>query len=129
MSVGLYVVALQLSRNSLVSYTGIATVNKEMYIAVRRLTVVVRRKKLEKFKTNSWFPHHENVTAHRSLLVKDFLAKHNVTAQEPSPYSSDLSPTDFYFFSRLKSAMKGLAFVDTIKNATEELKRLLQNGF
>ena len=54
MSVGLYVVALQLSRNALVSFTGIATVNKEMYIAIlRRLTVVVRRKKLEKFKTNS----------------------------------------------------------------------------
>jgi len=111
MSVGLYVVALQLSRNALVSFTGIATVNKEMYIAIlRRLTVVVRRKKLEKFKTNSWFPHHENVTAHRSLLVKDFLAKYNVTAQEHSPYSSDLSPTDFYLFFSTKISNEGTCF-------------------
>jgi hypothetical protein len=82
-------------------------VNKEMYIAIlRRLMVMVRRKKFEKCKTNSWFSHHNNVPAHRSLLVKDFRAKYNVRAQENSPYSSDLSPTDFYLFSRLKSVMK-----------------------
>ena len=76
--------------------------NEEMYIAVlRRLMVVVRRKKLEKFKTISWFPHHDTVPAHRSLLVKYFLAKYNVTAQEHSPYLYDLSPADFYLFSHL----------------------------
>ena len=81
--------------------------NKDMYFAIlRRLTVMVRKEKLEKFKTKSWFPHHDNVPAHRSLLVKDFLAKYNVSAQEHYPYSSARSPTDFYLFSRLKSAMK-----------------------
>jgi len=70
-----------------------------MYIAIlRRLMVTVRRKKLEKFRTNSWFPHHDTVPAHRSILVKDFLAKYNVTAQEHSPYLSDLSPADFHQF-------------------------------
>ena len=104
--------------------------NKEIYIAIlRRLTVVVRRKKLEKFKTSGWFSHHDKVSAHRSLLVKDFVAKCNVTAQEHSPYSSGLSPADFYLFSRMNSALKDGAFVDIIKNATVELKRLLQNGF
>jgi hypothetical protein len=82
-----------------------------MYIAILcRLTVVVRRKKLEKYKTNSWFPHHDNVPAHRSLLVQDFLAKYNVTAQEHSLYTSDLFPADFYLFSGPKSALKGLRF-------------------
>jgi hypothetical protein len=99
-----------------------------MYIAIlRRLTVVVRRKEHEKFKTNGWFSHHDKVSAHRSLLIKDFVAKCNVTAQEHSPYSSGLSSTDFYLFSRINPTSG--AFVDIIKNATVELKRLLQNGF
>jgi hypothetical protein len=39
---------------------------------------------------------------------------------------------DFYLFPRLKSALKGRRFCDAtdiIKIATEELKRLSQNGF
>jgi len=34
-------------------------------------------RKLEK---NSWFFHQENAPAHRKFLVKDFLAKNNVTS-------------------------------------------------
>ena len=70
-----------------------------MYIAIlRRLMVPVRRKKLEKFKTNSWFLRHDTVPAHRSLLIKYFVTKCNVTAQEYSPYYFDLSPSDFTCF-------------------------------
>jgi len=45
---------------------------------------------------------------------------------------NNLVPADFYLFSRLKSALKGRRYcgaTDINKNATEELKRLLQNGF
>jgi hypothetical protein len=35
------------------------------------------------------------------LLVKDFLAKNNVTTLEHPPYSPDFSPADFYMFPRL----------------------------
>ena len=45
---------------------------------------------------------------------------------------NDRSTADFYLFPRLKSALKGLRYcgaTDINKNATEELKRLLQNGF
>jgi hypothetical protein len=65
-------------------------------------------------------------------LVKDFLAKSNVTTPKRPPHSPDLAPADFYLFSRLKSAAKGRSFCDAtdiIKNATEELKRLSQYGF
>jgi hypothetical protein len=51
---------------------------------------------------------------------------------EHPPYSPDLTPTNFYLFPRLKSALKGRHFFDAthiIKNATEELKRLSQNNF
>jgi hypothetical protein len=48
---------------------------------------VVRRKHPEKWRTNSWFLLHDNAPAHRSVLVKDFLGKNNVTAVKHPPYS------------------------------------------
>jgi len=51
-----------------------------MHIDVRRhLRDEVRRKRPEKWRTNSWFLHFDNAPAHRSVLVKNFLAKNNVT--------------------------------------------------
>jgi transposase len=86
----------------------------------------------KKWSTNSWFLFHHNAPAHRQVLIKDFLAKNNVTTLEDPPYYPDLAPADFYLFSRLKPALKRWCFCDTIdiiKNATEGLKRLSQNGF
>jgi len=65
-------------------------------------------------------------------LVKDFLAKENVTTLEHPPYSPDMSPPDFYLFPRIKSSSKGRRFcgaTDIIENELEELKRISQNGF
>ena len=55
-----------------------------------------------------------------------------MTSLEHSPYSPDLAVADCYLLPRLKSALKTRGFCeasDIIKNATEELKRLTQNGF
>jgi len=58
-------------------------VNKEMYIDIlRRLRDAVRRKRPEKWRTDSWFLLHDNAPAHRSVLVKDFLAKNSVTTSQ-----------------------------------------------
>ena len=46
---------------------------------LRRLRDEVRRKRTEKQRTNSCFHLHNNAPAHRSVLVKDSLAKNNVT--------------------------------------------------
>jgi histone-lysine N-methyltransferase SETMAR len=82
--------------------------SKEMHIDIlRRLRDAVRRKRPKKMRTNIWFLLHDNAPAHRSVLVKDFLAKNYVTKLEHPPYSPDLAPADFYLFSRLKSALKG----------------------
>jgi transposase len=109
------------------------TVNKVRYIYIfLRLRDEVRRKRPEKRRTNSWFLLHDNAPAHWSVFVKDFLAKNNVTILQHQPHSPDLAPVDFYQFLRLKSASKGRRFcdgADIIKNATEELKKLSQNGF
>jgi len=56
---------------------------------------------------------HDNAPAHGSVLVKDFLAKNNLTTLERlPPYSPYLPPTDFYLFPRRKSALKGRRFCD-----------------
>jgi hypothetical protein len=43
-----------------------------------------------------WFLLRDNAPAHRSVLVKDLLAKNNVTTQEHSPYIPDIAAADFY---------------------------------
>jgi transposase len=99
-----------------------------MYTGIlRRLRDAVRRKLPEKWRTNSWFLSLDNAPAHWSVLVKDFLAKNNVTTLEHFPYSPALATADFYLFPRLKSTLKRRRFCDAndiTKNATEELKRL-----
>jgi hypothetical protein len=65
-------------------------------------------------------------------LFKDFLAKRNVTTMLHPPQSPDLATAGFYLFTQLKTALKARGFcdaTDVIKNATEELKSLSQNGF
>jgi hypothetical protein len=58
-----------------------------MYIIiVRRRRDAVRKKRPEKLRTNSWFLLHDNAPAHRSVLVKDSLAKNDVTILQHSPY-------------------------------------------
>ena len=107
--------------------------NKEMYTDILRcLRDAVRRKPPEKQRTNSRFLLHDNGPAHRSVLVKDFLANNNVTTLEHTQHSPDLIPADFYLFPPFKTAMKGRRFCDVtdiIKNAAEELKMISQNCF
>jgi hypothetical protein len=77
----------------------------------------------KKRRTICRFLFHDNAPAHRSVLVKDFLAKKNVATLGHPP---TLAAADFYVFHRLKSALKGRRFGDAsdiIKNATAELKR------
>jgi hypothetical protein len=57
------------------------------------------------------FDLHDNAPAHRPVLVKDFLAKNNMTTLEHLHILPDLHPADFHPFRRLKSALKDCAFV------------------
>jgi transposase len=89
-------------------------VNKDMYIdIIHLLRGAVGKKRRETWRINSWFLLHDNAPAHRSVLVKVFffLAKSSVTTLENPPYPSDMAPTDFYLFARLKSALKSSTFV------------------
>ena len=73
-----------------------------MYLDIlHRLRHAVRRKRPQKWRTISRFLLHVNAPAHRSVLVKDFLAKNNVTTLNQLPHSPDLAPADCYLLSRL----------------------------
>ena len=85
-----------------------------------------------KKKKQQLFLLHDNAPAHRSILVKDSLAKNSVTTLEHPPNNADLGPATFYLFPRQKSALKGRRLCDAtdiINNATKELKRISQEGF
>ena len=107
--------------------------NSEIYIDIlRQPRDAVRRKSPEKWRTNSWFLLHDNSPAHRSVLVKDFLAKNSVTALENPPYSPDVTTDYFSPVPRPKSALKRRRFrvvVQISKNGMEEGRRISQNGF
>jgi hypothetical protein len=82
----------------LCAFVGILTSIREMYTDIlRRLTDAMSRKCPEKWRTSSWFLLHDNAPVHRSVSVKDFLAKNNATTLEYHPHSPDLASTDFFF--------------------------------
>ena len=55
------------------------TVNKEYYLEVMRwLLEVIRQKRTEFWKNQSWILRHDNAPAHTSILVREFLAKNKI---------------------------------------------------
>jgi transposase len=68
--------------------------------------------------------HHDNAPAHSSLLVRNFLAKNEMTVVPQPPYSPDLAPADFFLFPKLKSTVKRRRF-DTI----DEIQKISTNKF
>ena len=72
------------------------TINKEYYLNVLcRLRDAVPQKELQLWATGDWQLHHDNTSAHASLLVQRFLVKHQITQVTQPPNSTDLEPCDF----------------------------------
>ena len=96
-------------------------VNKKYYSEVMsRLREAIRQKRTELWKNESLILQHDNVPAHTSMLVPDFVAK---TVIKPQPhYSSDLAPSGFFLLPKLKTPMKAkhFAMIEVIK---EKLKQ------
>jgi hypothetical protein len=108
-------------------------VSKGKYIDILcRLGDAVKRKRPEKWRTAFGFIFTTMLQHTGRFSSRISQTNNNVTTMEHPPYSSDLATADFYLFPRNKSALKGRRFcvvTDIIRNATEELKRLLQNVF
>jgi hypothetical protein len=56
-------------------------------------------------KGKTWLLHHDNALAHFSLLIRDFLTKHETVLVSQPLYPADLGPADIFF--TLKSVLKG----------------------
>jgi len=65
-----------------------------------------------------------NAPAHSTAFVRVFSAKHRNDQDCQHPYSPDLAPCDFWFFSKLKSPLKVWIFM----NATVTLYTSSING-
>jgi len=109
------------------------TVNKHFYLNVlKHFRVAVRRKRPEAWKNNTWILHHDNAPAPVSLLIREFLTKHEMTVVPQPPYSPNLAPADFFLFQQLKSSLKGRRFqtIEEIEeNWTRDLRAISQNKF
>jgi len=109
------------------------TVNKEFYLNVmKRLRAAVRRKRHEVWTNNTWMLHHDNVPAHASLLIREFLKKHETAVVPQPPCPPDLAFADFFLFLKLKSPLKGCQFqtVEEIEeNSIRDLRAIPQNTF
>ena len=71
-----------------------------------------------KWRDGNWILHHNNVPAHTSHPVQQFLAKHGTAQFQLLPYSPDLALCHFFLFPRLKKVLKVHQF-----EATEDIKR------
>ena len=50
---------------------------------------------------------HDKASSHKCEVIKSFLASEKVKVLNHPPYSSDLSPCDFFLFPRLKKMLSG----------------------
>jgi transposase len=81
---------------------------------------------------NSWFLHHDNASAHASLLIRDILANTNTTALPQPPYSPDLALADVFLFPELKSTLKERRFQtiqEITKNSQTELSAISKKAY
>jgi transposase len=65
--------------------------------------------------------HHDNAPAHATLLIREFLTKHETPVDRQPPYSPDLAPADFFLFPKLKFSLKVRRF-QTIEEMAEGTK-------
>jgi transposase len=74
------------------------TVNKEYYLEVMKRLRVAIRKRGPMLGGQTWMLHVDNAPAQTSLLIRQFLAKHETTVIPQPPYSPDQGPANFFLF-------------------------------
>jgi len=108
-------------------------VNKQLYWEVLAcLRDAVCRKRPELWENQTWMLHHDNAQAHKSFLIRSYVAKHQTFVVPHTPYSPDLAPADFFLFPKLKTTLKGRCFqtiVEIQENVITELRTITQSVF
>ena len=81
----------------------------------------------DKWRMTTWVCHHDNVPAHTTLAVQQFLTSQKHDGYTPSPYSPDLALCDFFLFPKIKIKLRGWRF-DTIMERQAELQKVLKTS-
>jgi histone-lysine N-methyltransferase SETMAR len=109
------------------------TVSSAFYVdVIERLLKGISRVKPQFRAEGSWFLLHDNAPSHSALVVKTFLAKHDVVEISHPPYSPDLAPADFFLFPSVKTALQWKRFQDVEdikKNVMAELNTVPLEAF
>ncbi|GFW62181.1 histone-lysine N-methyltransferase SETMAR [Trichonephila clavipes] len=85
------------------------SVNDLYYTNVLR-TMVQHIKRKCPLLRNDFLFHHDNARPHTARCVLGFSQQNNVEILLHSPYSSDLTPCDFWLFPQLKKPLRGKHF-------------------
>ncbi len=96
------------------------TVNKHLFIQMlHRLRLAMRRR--HPGLINDWWLHMDNAPAHKAKLTKMFLERTNTKVLPHPPYSLDMSPNDFWLYSRIKNPLRGRRFanLDDLEEAVD----------
>ena len=72
-------------------------------------------RRLQLWATGDWQVHHDNVPAHASQLMQNFLAKHQITQETQPPYSPDLAPATSGFSQNWNHLWKGRDFRPSVR--------------
>jgi hypothetical protein len=78
---------------------------------------------------DKWILHHDNAPALDALRVSAVLAEKSITKMDHSP---DLTPCDFWLFTKLKNGLKGQRFAnftDIHRNVTTLLRGIPEYDF
>ncbi|GBM85529.1 hypothetical protein AVEN_53129-1 [Araneus ventricosus] len=103
-------------------------VNKGYYLSdLSRLLEAIGRQRPEMWQENSWVLHYDNEPSHSAIIIREFLNKYSTNTVPHAPYSPDMAPCDFLWFTRLKLPLRGRRF-ESISSIKENSLRTLK-GF
>jgi [histone H3]-lysine36 N-dimethyltransferase SETMAR len=85
-----------------------------------------------KSKLSRMLLHWDNASTHKSQETLNFLSTKSVQILKHPPYSPDLSPCDFWLFSKIKNFLKGKIFTcdsELVSAFNNELRKLTKDDF
>ena len=97
-------------------------VNKEYYDGevLKEFRKKFRRKRPALFKSSQFYFHQDNTPVHNSILITDDLTKMGIKTVPYPPSSPDLTPFDFWLFSKLTGC-----HYETIEEMKEAVTKVL----
>ena len=99
------------------------TINSDRYgESLKKLRRAIQNRRRGKL-SNGVRLHHDNARPHVSRQTTDLLAQFGWTVVPHPPYSSDLAPSDYHLFPKLKDHLSGEKFTsdNKVKKAVTQL--------